>query len=305
MLVTTVTKETSWLQRETEFRDVLADPEKSEQAILELRNYFKALNFTQDHGEWQYYFRWYTALTWERFGTITEEVLLEEAVKRQIVAATLLGYNVWREIITYLASWTYTEERMQSLYLKIKNVFISSGAIVGYLKGQPITVSKVVEEANLIYQQGNSTLEQAEFKSKIKQIVSCPEDQFPSGTVEIDYEESVKKLVGLINFFFGVDEEDIFYVVQEYLHPQTGTEATEEIEEGDTGVEENLEVLDTSPIEKKTPDLTQVKENIISEGLSGDEPILGRLQELAEEYGDPTITEMYYFDEVEGKFKWK
>jgi len=58
------------------------------------------------------------------------------------------------------------------------------------------------------------------------------------------------------------------------------------------------------------PNLLNIKSTILKEAsnLSGDDEmtfVLNKLSELSDQYNDPTISDLYYFDEGSGEFKWK
>ncbi len=297
--------------------------------------FFAQNNYEKDLNWRLTYFRIYVRLTWKMIGTIIDYNKFIEIIRRQIPMALILDVDVLREMMWYFGFSKSDKNKLVSLYLKIKNTFFESEQIVGIWQGKNIMVKDLVSEYLLLEKRDASSMEEAEFISKLKQIM-CPKEVAPF--VYADKDVSVDRFLELVEFFEEVDGEKIWFVVDIFLNPEKyqrsetdssvpTSESDEEVEDNKTegesfsGNEQTVIVesqksltAEQTPIVDSQKRLTtgQVKSQIESEfkkdsegNFEDIEGVMGKLAELAEENNDPSVAEMIYFDEEENKFKWK
>lgn len=287
-----------------------------------LDDYFNKSSVLDDEKFKWTYFRIYTELTWKMFGSQSRDFIVDVAIKRQIPMALQLGFDVFKQVISYLGLRTFDRADMQSLYLKIKKSFQESNVIVGKWNGSDVTVAELIKEIDFISKRHDS-LEQAEFESKLKQMM-FPNDLLVNKYFTDNSDEAVTRFVNLVVFFDIVSETDIWRVVDSFLNPEKYQNVTPgEVPASPTPTPQTTPtpqpVVLTKPVpaqsaavEPQVPLSTeQIKSQIESQfkkDADGNfvdiEGVMAKLGELAEKNNDPKIAEMVYFDETENKFKW-
>jgi len=214
----------------------------SEQEKLweELHGYFKNAPELDQKYFWSY-FRWYTELSWMSFVNRDRDFVIRFAFTRQVPLALLLGIDVWKEFIWYLNSHAFKEREMEVFYNNVKEAFFKSSAVVGVWQGKTLLVSDLVKEIEIINQRKDS-LRLAEILTRLQEIL-FPKDLETQSTLQkyvlVDSEIVVNLFVDLINFFIGVQSEQIvalvdglihgekFEVIQELLATKAETESVE------------------------------------------------------------------------------
>lgn len=314
-------------QKEEDFQILLLNSTEADKTYKELRDFFANTNQLDIKKYWYSYWRWYVWLTWDRLNSLSKDELVNIAFGNQLPMALLIGVDVWRSLMWYFATNNYLEDDVDSIYIKVKKSFLESGAVVGSWKGGNVTVAELVTEIRAVSKRNNS-LEQAEFESKLKQIM-FPNDPLVQKYATEDSDEAVRRFVDLVVFFDTVNEKDIWRVVDNFLNPEKYQNVvpgeavvalTPALEVTQTPImvqpapqpsvtpPKKEEVKSTPPLvplapPKPTP--AQIKSQIEKEFSAEDvEGMMGKLNEMAEKNNDPKIAEMYYFDETENKFKW-
>ena len=203
------------------YSKIISDPEASEEAVARFIAVFKNISVSKDRDYWMGNFRWFTELIWRRFNSFPKELIIEMAIARQVPMAILLDYDVWTDIMWYLAGRTsFSVIDLQDLYYKIRKAFFESEAVVGLLEGKEITVREIVEEIKKINQPESSSLEAAELLSKIRGILFPQNDQVFEKYITTDPGIATDRFVGLVNFFLGIEPDKIWYVVNAFLYPE-------------------------------------------------------------------------------------
>ncbi len=257
------------------------------------------------------YFKTYVKLTWKLIGTIADDDKFISTISRQVPMAILLDVDVLKEIMWYLGFNKADKNKLISLYIKIKSAFLESEEIIGNWEGRSVGVKDLVAEYLLLEKREASSIEEAEFISKLKQVM-FPKEVLPY--IYTDPDVGINRFLELVEFFRDIDEERIWFVVDIFLTPEKYQDDFNK-EKISVGVEEQPETEEvvTDDSEVKTY-LTsdQIKSQIepgFKKDAEGDfEDIAGvmtKLSELAEEFNDPSIAEMIYFDEEQNKFVWK
>ena len=155
-------------------------------------------------------------------------------------------------------------------------------------------------------------MEQAELESKIKQIM-FPNDLLAQKYTITESNVAIERLLEMVLFFETTDEANINDVVDNFLHPERFDNPPNVIHP--KPVEKtNVEKVNASIPQSKPakPTSKQIKSQIDSQfkkdhegNFINMEGVYEKLNELAEKNNDPSILELYYFDEGAGKFKWK
>ncbi len=209
-------------EKEKQFREnVFSNPVAAEATLKELHAFFEKSGPTKDWENRASYFRWYTELLWRRLNSQPRDIFLNIAIARQLPLAMLLGIDVWREMMWYLAEWIADDEKdLEEFYEKIKKSFLESRAIVGYWQGKEIAVYQLVNELKTINDRGNNSLEVAEYNAKLKVVMSAKNDPELSKYVLVDPNNAVIRFVDLANFFTGITSDTIWFVVDTFAHPE-------------------------------------------------------------------------------------
>ena len=283
------------------------------------------------------YFRWYTDFAWKIFNNRDRDFVVQVAMARQVPMAILLDFEVWRTIMGYLAMRTVDQQDMQELYFKMKEAFLNSQAVVGLWQGKEVLVKDLVDEIKKLNAKPRDSMEQAEFESRMQQIFFNKEDKKFANYIFSDPATVIDRFVGLVQFFLGVTEKDIWNMVDAFLHPEKFEtpvqvddednseyiETREEPEELSSIATANQEDVGEKQVQVgeqpnviaefvKVPSYLEIKSQIESEfkkdaegNFEDIDAVMRKLEEFTEMYNDPKIADLIYFDEEEGRFKWK
>jgi hypothetical protein len=320
--------------KDFEFQNIIIDIKSSDLLLKDFKAYFSVSSPNQREVFKFTYWRWYVELTWRNFNGLVKEDLAT-VFSQQVPMAILNSYNVLDTLIWYLSFRAIDQQEMEILYSRVKKEFFESAEILGKWKGKDVVVKDLVSELVLLEKRNPSSMEEAEFVSKLKQIM-FPKDSMPYILVNPD--KGVDVFLETVEFFEKVDKEKIWVMVDMFLYPEkyersetdyslSTSEPTEEMEDNkieEESVSENEQTIivesqksltaEQTPVVEPQARLTtgQVKSQIESEfkkdsegNFEDIEGVMGRLSELAEENNDPSIAEMIYFDEEGNKFKWK
>lgn len=247
------------------------------------------------------YWRWFVILSWQKIYAVSPEMFLL-ILQDQVPVALLSGVDVLDVVLRFLEiNQTVLGENIDSYFSKIRLGFLSSEALVGEYQGQQLYVKELVLEYSILVKKGADSMEKAEFFSKVKQIFSPKESYFKN--LLLDTDQAAERFVELINFFQDIDngkkikEVLDMYMIRDLDISQLKTPAQ---------IKSDTE---NKPIQ--TLSLSEIKSQIESEfskNESGEfqdvEAVLNKLQELSEQYNNPEIANLLYFDEQDAQFKW-
>src|SRR3989344_382762 len=295
---------------ENVFRNKIFGSSESRQTYLILKDFF--LNFPG--GEKTFYFsywRWFVVLSWSRLPELTTEEVVS-VLNRQVVTAIKLDIDPLLQLYFYFKNaLPFFDDRL-SAYSKIKTGFINADCNLGQNDDEKIRLKDKILEMKKIKNLGFDSLHVADYKTSLKKIIFPKENNEYFKFYYVDNKDgAVERLFNLVDFFLEVDEEDIWMVVERYMQEQIfSLNESEIITQKET---QNKLALVNSHLSNKhesTKDKTKVAVDLaVSKNSAGDysdvQKVFEKLENLAREYNDPSITEMYYYDEAEGKFKWK
>lgn len=204
------------------YSEIISDPQASEDVVNKFIEFFNNIPKNDDRKYWSGYFRWFTELIWRRLNSFSQDIVIDSAISRQIPMAILLDVDVWKEIMWYLAGRTsFQVLDLQDLYFRMRKSFLESEAVIGEWNGKNFTVHNAIEEIQKINLLENNSMAAAELFSKIENIFFPKNDPLFRQYITIDPTTVVDRFVGLIQFFLGIDEQNIWYVVEVFLHPNT------------------------------------------------------------------------------------
>lgn len=310
---------------DSEYRAELSTkPAEREEAWESWNSFFAQANPNTD---WEYrwsYFRWYTDLTWLRFGKLTEEEILKMAFGRQVPTALWSEIDVWQDLMFYFDDLV-DPELVESAYGKIRQAFFASEAVVGMWQNKMVTVAELVKDIKIINQPNADTLRSAEILSKIKQIFTQSNNE-KYALASVDW--VVDRFVGLVNFFLGVEPKGAWVVADHFVNPEKYEESDEDSTDVETTIDVPTEQTESEPVNSVPPEVETVVpveeppaapamgyadiKNMVEARFTHDatgeftnlDGVLALLETLANDQGDDQIRELYYFDEGAGKFQW-
>ena len=300
-----------------------------EEVWEELDKYFRSQGIS-NRDLFYSYWRWYVALSWAYFMSREKVFLSDAAFSRQIPMAILLDYDVWENLISYLQIKTLDRQDMEALYSRIRDNFINSEAVLGKNEEKDYTVANLVQETRVLNARGNDTIAEAEFRNKIIKIMFPKEDELFDKYIFVDQDTAVDRLFYLTQFFLGMEPENIWYFEETYWHPEKYEKAPVVAPVPVAPVTAALAKPETTQSSKQSPpkpasvpakpaevkksqpmDLIKVRQTIdfqFKKDSSGQYEdiagVLDMLNELAKQNNNPKISEMLYFDEQAGAFKW-
>ncbi|MBI2037599.1 MAG: hypothetical protein HYT15_01535 [Candidatus Magasanikbacteria bacterium] len=312
--------------KELEFQRLSSDIGAATKLRQELKNYFSFASTEEKEALRWTYWRWYVELTWKNFNSLSKDGVVD-AFSKQVPMAIVNSYNILDSLMWYLTFHLYEEAEMQSFYLKVKPAFINSEAVLGKWQGKSILVKEIVSEYYLLQQRRASSMEEAEFLTKLKQIMFPKEFE---SYILVDKDVGVDNFLAIVELFQEIDQEKIWFLVEMFSDPEKYQEnnfkskekkQTEEnneekeglIKEEITNQAKNVQPLVQFPAKEvsKIPTPQQIKSQIEQEFKKDEkgnfvdiDGVMQKLAELSEKYNDSAIADMLYFDEQSGGFKW-
>lgn len=305
---------------ELEYQKLDTDPDARYTLWATLHAYFSPLDSKVDFSFFHDYFRWYTYLTWENIHRLKPDDFVSIAIRRQLYKAIQLGFDISSTISYHLDFNTFEPETMQKLYERIRQAFFESPCIIGLEKGVSVSFSEFLKRLEKI--KTLDALQKAESYTQWNQLLSVP-DAYKEYYTVVTPDAMIDNIEGLSTFFAGVQSKNIFYIVQAFMHPGLFDKAPTvlppepELGEGEEALlgeegEENLEPEEEIDLEaaqiiayddiKTAVDVKFPKDET---GQYQDiEGVFGYLEEIAEQYEDPRIAKLLYFDEKSGGFVW-
>jgi len=283
------------------------------------------------------FWRWYTMLTWRRINELSYEEFVNIAIGRQIPMALLLGFDVFDKIIHYLWIKSTDPKEMESVYLKVRNAFFESPAILGEEAGTELTLSWFIKEIRILYNRGSDSIQLAHLFSKMQSVFFEKLDEEMKKKILVEKDDIINALVELTHFFTGVEGDGIYVIVDAMKFPEHYMDREEDVsiqkdvqpniskeepkideiilkeepESNDVVLVPEKKEEPLSPADKVEVDYGGIH-RMIDERFIKDEDgnyvniegVLTLLSTLADQYGDEKVRDLYYFDETKGGFIW-
>lgn len=325
--------------KETAFRKIMADTPQAEALFEELDTFFLGKKTEDIQAVYWTYWRWFVAVTWELLNGLRPEKVAG-ALATQAPMALLCGRDVWKQIINYLGFSGYSEKEMPIRYSDMRDAFLNSDMPIGKWDAGDITIQQLVVEVKKINRLGVSSLEKAEFTAKLKKALMPAADSIVTPYIEVKAEDVIDKLIGLINFFLGVEPKDAWGIVDMAMYPQE-YENLAKLAEGTlvptvataepvaapvtpatpkpAPVAPKPVAVPVSPAPAATPvtpskpvvnlaDVKKMLEKKFPKNANGQfvDPtqVLAMLNDLATRYRDERVRELYVYNENTSTFEW-
>lgn len=201
--------------------EIIVDQEKYETAFSELKDFFEKGDPSHDREYLLPQFRWFTLLVWKRLNSYPIEIVLNTAIPRQIPVAFMLGFDVWREIIWFIAVKTDVSlpNDRESLYSRVRQAFLNSDAIIGEIDGKAYTVKDAVADIKYSDRANVTSIDLAQMTLKIKRAFIFKDATYAKFFSD-NIDEVVDRFIGLVNFFLGIRPDLISTVIEALLHPK-------------------------------------------------------------------------------------
>ena len=208
------------LKKEEEFRSFTIS--EREKLWEDLHVYFKNSSLSDDQFFWWSYFRWYTELSWKFFSNRDHDFISTVAIPRQMIMATLLEFDVWRELLWYLNNRYFEEDEMENFYSNLQDKLFSSSVKIGKINNQEVTIASFVKDLILANQQKN-TLRLAELSSSLENMLFPDDeklDQYFDHFIFVEPDDAVSNIINFIHFLLGVKPDKIKSVVEVLIHEE-------------------------------------------------------------------------------------
>jgi len=294
------------------FWNQFSDVAVREESIKKLFEYF--IQSTKQKIEIHYwsYWRYFCELCFKDLNKLNREQI-EFVFSHQIPMAILLGVDVLKSMFLYLQTNSYDQTTCTIKVRPIRVSFFESIAVLGKDQNKEYTINELITEAKRLVNMGSRALDLAEFKDKLKRIftsnISDTSDEY-IGSPDL----MVTYFNDLMQFFIGVEDKKVFYIIDSYFNPENYG-MIRGGDQGDGADENNRDkqkekTIKTDPVDSK-PSYDKIVSEIKSQFTfdTNDQTtdfgaVFSRLDELSKKYNDPTIAELYYYDENSGQFKW-
>lgn len=317
------------LKEERDFFNRLNLQQKSELKIA-LHGKYLATSFEEDYSDRYGDFANLTEMIWDDLLWLPVDEFVEIAIKKQIVEALFLNFDVFLKIVWYFNHKCIRIDDYRSLFIQTKDAFLQSGAIIGYWEEKKYTIYDAVQEMKLIRSKGRDSIEMAQFIEKIRKIINLDNDEFANEFFMAESNDFYTGLINLIEFYLETKPEEMAIKVLKYTRPDI--ENVEEYIADISAFEKSLPPTEKPLLPKsmvilsnyepksvKEPDaiklakpsyseISQKIDAVFEKDADGNyedlDSVMMALEKASKKYNDPKIAELYYFDEQAGKFKW-
>jgi len=304
-------------EREQFFQNQILRQHLAEEAWVELYDYFLTQKFNFNKQTKLSYWRWFVILTLKRNASLSEEGFTDLIIGKQVLTAILVDYDLVDLIIWYLYKNYDFPDAMGVFMVKAQKMISSSTMEVGSWRDKSVTIAECFEQMKLLRSYNYDSIKMAEFESKLKQII------FPKPEADllfyeyftVDPNTAVRRFVDLMDFFLSVGPDEIWKVVDEFIHKELGEKETSSVAESPTTLKTTISAQKPEVLKPILPQVLTVVEirNQIDAQFKKDSSgnyqdiggVLEKLSELSQKYNDPKIAEMLYFDEEKNKFVWQ
>lgn len=267
-------------------------------------------------------FKFFTELFWTDLLWLEKVDFIDIAVKRQIVEAILLNFDVKQKICWFIHSKCFTSDDYRVLFLQTRDAFLESSAFIGFSdEGEPYSIKEAIAEIKLINSRGKDSMEVAQFMQKVKKVLALEGDEYATHFFPCQSEDFLRELFALCEFFLYTKAEDAEEVVEIFLFPERAKEIRELIKARkeipapkiiampeDTNNSAKNVGSNPTPIKPSYAEIRAKVDAVFPKDKAGVyddlDGVLMALDKAAQKYNDPKIASLYYFDENEGSFKW-
>ncbi len=277
----------------------LYDPNISSGLFSAWHTYFKNNNFSLEIIQKWYdtYWKWYVTTSWHNFFTHTEEEIVE-IVSVQFLMAFRLGFDVPKLYKEYLFGRVPEDEVQNRMHASIVEIVKKVNFPFDYGKGADI---------NTLLRQINQ-LNSEDLVTRSALYAELDHFLFDEAQVE---PASTDVVIARIGTFFDfirtiTNSQSITDLRSDYLASATHFPTTLDglvLEGAGYGPGDSEEKVEkTENIFRKV--CTQILDESKTVKEDKDEWVLNQLQVFSEQYQDPRILDLYYYDEAEDKFVW-
>lgn len=309
----------------------LSEIERDALRILISRDYV-ASDFIRDYSTRYDKFWIFTDMIWSDLVRLKQPEFIDIAIRRQIVEAILLNFDVYEKICWYIHSKCFEPDDYRTLFIQARDAFLSSPAIVGYDENKkPFTLADAINKIKLISGRGSDSMELAQFMEKLAKILDL-HNPFAENLFGARADDFAQLLFDLCDLFINVSPEEAEREIELYLFPERADQLNEFFNSRDKdiiSIETIKKIEEEAVTEVPMPAITpnnnpkpmpptltkpapaEIRAKIDAafekdekgnyKDLDGVFIVLGR---AAQKYNDPKIAELYYFDETSGEFKW-
>ncbi len=298
-----------FLKVEDQLRQLMIDPVGEDVLRRVFVQVFSTSSSEEVRKKWWTTYRLYTELNWMKLKGLPSDFVVETCFGKQLIMACILKFEPIDEVLWFLAVRSPDKTDAITEYSRIREAVFESEMVVGIYKNQPQKVKDIVQEIVRLNQMDNPSLEVAEFKAKVETIFFS---EMPDPTyierLDIDKRESVAIFFSFIHFLIGVKPEYIYGLVEEALHADVLAREELQNESVDTIQNSETDTVLEPEQETNTNYFVEIKNNIQADLASGkiaDEvEVFDILHAYSEQYNDPRILDLYYYDEQQEKFVW-
>ena len=294
------------LDSQVEVFDLIHDDQESYQLFKEWHAYFVARNFSLDliTQHFDTYWKWYVMVTWKNFAFHNEEILAT-VVPYQFMMAFRLEYDVFKLYPNHVVSFIPEDSVQDTLHASIVDQITNSTLPFDYQKGKSIAaLIRDIKNAAAL-----DEFDRSEIYANIERFLFVGDDSSSS-------EEKLERMSKFFNFInFVTDKKamgifrDLYTQSANYLPSSLIGSVYSEITAGTSAGEGEVDSFLTENKNTEKDNIFVTIRDQISNGLKNntddvDEYILGELQKFSEQYREPRILDLYYFDEEAGEFRW-
>jgi len=296
-----------------EFENTIVDPRRSFDVYKLLYKLFAQENFSPDTIVMHYctYWKWFVMATWKNLLSISREDFLL-LYPKQFLSAIYLSYDVMDDLLFVLYKKSYDDKDVASMYHTIRDtIFSTNFPCIGDISYTMISLAEDIKKISIV----QDNIERASLLQSMEQKLFVVDKTF----WEYNNKQKTEILLEIIEVISSfLNTENIKEVYENYItsylddHSDEGLDEIGQIDDIPITAIAEDSINDSQQITKIShPSYTTIRQQLEQEFSYDDmgmleplEDVLHRLSELAVQYSDPRIEELYYFDETVGEFKW-
>lgn len=308
------------------FREVQVHPENIRSIFIELHKFFISDGFSEATIQKYFftYWKWYVWCAWDQILSV-EKKEVEAFFSKQLTTAFMLGIPVIDRFFYFLYRQSMNKDELEQTYQRLKQ-----SVIIEKLPMNPGFVTSsapLADGIKMIAEMKNMTDDD---RQKVRNQVA--DQLFPAKETIASFPEEERQSIvdDFVLFIQFLDENntitdavaahmdllggnDLFGFEEFKSIPEKSVEEEKKVSEAkmeELSVENSKEPKQTAQLSIPTP--TEIRTMIDSRFAKDAEGqyanvagVLSTLQALSEKHNDPSLAELYYFDEKDGRFHWK
>lgn len=189
--------------------------ENRDEIYKQLNSYFKTASISDILFFKNTYWKLFVYAAWNLFNALPPEDI-KRAISLQIPDAIDLDFDVVDKILWHLGLIYMSIDEQREIYQQMKDGFFGSEMIFGMEDGKQIKISEIINEILNLNIAGDNSIQVAKLLSRMNKLRI--DSNISSKFVYKDLSGSAKDFFNLMQFFIGIDADNVPYIVHNSLN---------------------------------------------------------------------------------------